>query len=235
MASFAMGPRMGAVVLCAAVLAACSHAPSRELVRDYGHWNESPERFGVCMGYGCAEIHMTGLKPAEWAGVREIFGAPGNAAEERAAIARAVGLIERLVGPRTGSDGDRPGAAIVNFRRQGQMDCIDEAFNTTSYLRFLERDGLLRHHAVGLPVRRGSFIDRWPHNAATIMEKGIGSQAGGAGVAYVVDSWFHGNGVPPEVLPLAEWMAGWSPERALTLDDWRVAGAGETETAAGSQ
>lgn len=229
MAALATGPRLGMLVLCATVLAACSHAPSRELVRDYGHWNESPDRFGVCMGYGCAEIHMTGLSAAEWAAVREIFGSPGDAAAERAAIARAIGLMERLVGPRTGSDGDLPGAAIVNFRRRGQMDCIDEAFNTTSYLRFLARDGLLRHHAVGLPVRRGSFIDRWPHNAATITEEG-------EGVTHVVDSWFHGNGVPPEILPLERWMAGWSPERALTLDQWRAtAGGGETKAAAGRQ
>lgn len=213
--------------VCAVLLAACSHAPSGELVRDYGHLNEGPERFGVCMGYGCAEIHMTSLSAAEWDRVRATFGTPADAAGEREAIARAIGLIERLVGPRTGSDNDAPGAAIINFRREGQMDCIDEAFNSTSYLRFLERDGLLRFHRVGLPVRRGSFVDRWPHNAATIAE------TDGDRRAYVVDSWFHGNGVPPEVLPLERWMAGWSPDRALSLDDWRALAAGAGASAAG--
>lgn len=216
------------IAVLAGVPAACSHAPSRELVQDYGHWNESPRRFGVCMGYGCAEMHMTGLSDAEWAAVREIFGKPEDAAAERAAIARAIGLIERIVGPKTGSDSDAPGAVIVNFRRQGQMDCIDEAFNTTTYLRFLAQDGLLRHHVVGLPVRRGSFIDRWPHNAATITETG-GEQA-----TYVVDSWFHGNGVPAEVAPLDDWMAGWSPDRGLTLAEWEaIAGEGQARAAAG--
>lgn len=203
----------------AALLSACAHSPSRELVADYGAANETPARFGICASYGCRDMIITGLSGAEWAAVTAAFGAPADPAEEREAIRRAIGEIERLVGPKTGTAFDAPGARIVNFDRRGQMDCIDEAFNTTTYLRFLERDGLLRHHHVDLPIRRGSFIDRWPHNTAIIIESA-------SGAAYAVDSWFHGNGVPPEIVAAEVWLKGWSPDTALTLDQWRT----QTET-----
>lgn len=207
--------RIGLCVGLAVLVAGCSHSPSRELVADYGTANETPARFGVCTGYGCRELVITGLGREDWATVTAAFGEPETAAGERESIRHAIGRIERLVGPKTDTAFDEPGARIVNFDRRGQMDCIDEAFNTTTYLRFLERDGLLRHHLVDLPIRRGSFIDRWPHNSATIIETA-------SGTVYVVDSWFHGNGVPPEITTAEAWLKGWSPEAGLTLDQWRA-------------
>lgn len=210
------------------------------MVEDHSARTQTPQRFGVCSDYGCAKLTMVTLTTAEWAAVRAAFGpAPANPAAERQAIRRAIGQMERIVGPKTGTDQDQPGAALINFSRAGQMDCIDEAFNSTTYLRFLERDGLLLWHRVGLPVRRGSFIDRWPHNTATISEmEGGGKGAADNGAAerntdaraYAVDSWFHGNGVPPEVVPVTLWLKGWSPKKVYragemgATDDMDIAG-----------
>ncbi len=192
---------------CAVVsLGACTRSPSRELIQEYGHHNESPARFGVCKGYGCATSVRITLTPPEWETVRAAFGSPPpDAVSEREAIRRAIGRIERLVGPRTGTADDKPGAQIINFKNHNEMDCIDESFNTTTYLRFLEQDGLILWHSIGLPVRRGSFIDRWPHNTATIQEKASATD-------YAVDSWFHGNGIPPDVVALDLWLKGWTPD-----------------------
>ncbi|MDA5194931.1 hypothetical protein [Govanella unica] len=194
------------VVAAVLMLGACSNSPSRELVLEHGLRNETPARFGVCKGYGCETFVRISLSPEEWRSVRESFGSPPpDAGSERAAIARAIGRIEQLAGPKSGTADDAPGAAILNFDHKDQMDCIDEAFNSTTYLRFLARDGLLLWHDVGLPVRRGSFVDRWPHNTATVTERASGE-------AFAVDSWFHGNGNAAEVVPLALWLKGWSPK-----------------------
>lgn len=197
--------RLWLVPVAALLLAACTNSPSRELVMEYGDRNGAPSRFGVCKGYGCETFVRITLTPEEWQSVRVAFGPPPpSAADERAAIARAIGRIEQLAGPKTGTALDAPGAAILNFDHKDQMDCIDESFNTTTYLRFLAQDGLLLWHDVGLPVRRGSFIDRWPHNTATVTERASGQR-------YAIDSWFQGNGNAADVVALEDWLKGWHP------------------------
>ena len=194
-------------VALALLVAGCGGSPARKLLQDVEGWPQSPERFSVCKGYGCDEVVLTSLSSREWARVEAVFvGPPGDAASERLKIAEAVGEMERLVGLKTGTEADAPGAAIINFIRQGQMDCIDEAFNTTLYLRMMADAGLLRRHDVGEPARRGYVVDGWPHNTATVHERDTGR-------GWAVDSWFHGNGVPPEIVPLEDWLDGWKPEK----------------------
>lgn len=189
----------------ALLVAACGHSPTSELLTNFGHRTESWRSFGVCVGYGCSTYYHTGLNDQEQARVRAAFGPPAaDAAAEREAIRRAVAEMELILGPKTGTAHDQPGAAIINFDRKGQMDCIDESFNTTAYLTLLAADGLLRLHDVGPPLRRGYFVNRWPHNTATVIERGSGQK-------FAIDSWFHGNGVPPEVVGAKEWLDGWSP------------------------
>jgi len=206
---FPGAPALRAVVvlLLALALVGCGGSPARELLATAGPDEYATARFGVCKGYGCSTLVMTGFSGREWAGIAAIFDPPPvDAADERTRIAVAIGRIERLVGLKTGTEGDAPGAAIINFDRTGQMDCIDEAFNTTVYLGLLAKAGLLRFHVVGEPARRGHLIDGWPHNSATLIER-AGSQA------FAVDSWFHGNGHPPEIIPLGQWLDGWSPQQ----------------------
>jgi len=189
----------------ALVLCGCGGSPARDLLMEVEGRPQSPDRFGVCKGYGCDELVLTSFSTREWARIEAIFDDPApDATSERRRIAEAVGEVERLVGPKTGTDRDAPGAAIINFSRQGQMDCIDEAFNTTLYLRMMADAGLLRWHDVGEPARRGYVVDGWPHNTATVIGRNTGR-------GWAVDSWFHGNGVPPEIVPLDVWLDGWTP------------------------
>jgi hypothetical protein len=193
-------------ILGVLLLAGCTTSPAVSLLSKFGAEN-SPARFHVCRDYGCAKSVMVSLDETEWRQVRALFTpAPSSAADERERIRRAVALIEVLVGPKAGTQNDRAGAAIINFSRRGQQDCIDEAYNSSTYLGFLARDGLLRWHDVGAPARRGFFFDRWPHNTATVTERATGRR-------YVVDSWFHANGVLPEVVPLDVWLDGWHPPK----------------------
>lgn len=192
---------LGAVFL-AALVSGCSRG--EEFVVAYADPTPAPSGFTICHGYGCqykAEVKMT---PAGWQKVRAAFGTrPATPEAERDAAARAIAVLEKKVGSATGTDVDEPGAALI-AKNRFQQDCIDETVNTTTYLRMLHADGLLRFHDIGEAAWRGKFIDRWPHNTAVLVERDSGS-------AYAMDSWFHANGVRPEIVPLDKWKAGWSP------------------------
>lgn len=189
--------------------AGCTHSPSEGLFHQYADGN-SPSRFLMCHNYGCSRKIWVSLNDTDWAGVRAVFARPApRPAEERQQIREAVALIERIVGLKTGTANDAAGAAILNFNKNGQLDCIDEAYNTTNYLRFMANDGLIRWHDVGMPERRGYILNRWPHNTATVIEHGTGQ-------AYAIDSWFGANGELPDVVTLELWLDGWSPPEAQT-------------------
>lgn len=203
------------------MVAACGHSPTQTLLDDFGDRPHSWRSFGVCAAYGCRKYYSMGLSGREVTRVRLAFGgAAENAAEERDALRRAVAELELIVGPKTGTGVDEPGAAIINFSREGQMDCIDESFNTTTYLTLLAADGLLLFHDVDKPLRRGYFLNRWPHNTATVVERASGQR-------YAIDSWFHGNGVPPEVVTADVWLDGWSPAEPKPAIGAMVIGSGE--------
>lgn len=163
-----------------------------------------PGRFSVCQGGGCGDVRELALSPAEWASVAALFHPPTrDPARERLRIAQAIAKLERILGPKTGTAADL-GGTFPGLGRAGQMDCIDESVNTTTYLLLLERAGLIRWHTIENRVTRGYFLFGWPHTTAVIRERRSGSR-------YVVDSWFGNNGSLPHIIPLKPWRRGWRP------------------------
>lgn len=166
----------------------------------------TPYRFRICHSHGCdgqADAHLT---ETQWLPVKALFNQPGQTAEqERAAIAQAVALLERLAGDATGINGDLGGNLGGTFKLIPQQDCEDESANTTLYLSLLSAQGLLKHHTVQARAMRGYIFTGWPHLTAVIRENGTGHE-------WAVDSWFHDNGQLPEILPLEKWRTGWKPE-----------------------
>lgn len=162
--------------------------------------------FSVCHQQGCAERTTMQFTSAEAQLILQAFAMPSaTAAQERALIAQAISRIEQIVGPRTGTDRDLGGTFPGAFR-SGQMDCIDESTNTTTYLRLLDNAGVLHWHtilrpATRLPIPRGW----WPHTSAVIREAATGTR-------YAVDSWFDANGSVPHIVELKLWRRGWKPD-----------------------
>jgi hypothetical protein len=157
-------------------------------------------RVYVCHGYSCRVVTPVTLSAAE---VKQIAAplvpAAPNPATERDALSRAVQIFETLVGRRVGTSGD---LAEMQFGRggRGQMDCIDEATNTTSLLRMLAQAGHLKHHHVLQPSARGFFLDgRYPHATAVLAEID-------ANTKWAIDSWPRANGQAPVIQKLSEWM-----------------------------
>jgi hypothetical protein len=168
------------------------------------HQNPTPQHFEHCQGGGCAEVETVALSAQEWQPVRAIFDPPATDAEaERKLIAQAVGMLERIVGPKTGTATDRAGT-FGNSGYPGQLDCNDESTNSTTYMRMMAKDGLLHFHEVVDTKTRGFFFNGWPHTTAVIREIASGRK-------FAVDSWFYDNGVPAVVLPLEVWQGGWRP------------------------
>ncbi|MGD8631391.1 MAG: hypothetical protein PVG72_11790 [Gammaproteobacteria bacterium] len=162
-------------------------------------------RFSVCFDHSCRTIVTRAVSSQEWQLITAPLQTPASvAADERAAIAHAIALMEQTVGNKTGTSGDR-GGNLAGFGTPGQMDCIDESNNTTTYLKLLQQAGLLKFHEVRERSTRFGLFAGMPHTTAVIRD--IENRQD-----YVVDSWFFDNGERPVIMPLEEWKSGWSPD-----------------------
>ena len=83
-----------------------------------------------------------------------VSSSPATAAGERATLRRQISRIERWTCSTHGVCNDSPD--ISWWSRNGQMDCVDEATNTTTYMLWLASIGALRQHRVVPPRSRGS-------------------------------------------------------------------------------
>ena len=156
----------------------------------------------VCYDFGCKQRSVVNLPLTDWAGVVDWFKpAATTAAQERQQIKQAIGWMEVLIGRYTPTHRDLafdlPAAKYDSADLfPGQQDCIDEAVNTTTYLRLLESKGVLRHHSVVEQAYRRAIFDQ--HWAGQIMEKSSGKR-------FVVDSWFQPNGYLPIIQNSKDW------------------------------
>ena len=171
------------------------------LVHVSGHGSsiEPPEKFTVCFDFSCKTTQEVQISSEDWHQVTSLFLLNGDAKEERQRIREAVAELERIVGTYTpthrdvalnGPYTDEPSS------KHGQMDCIDESINTTTYLRMMERAGLLKFHLVRDRAYRQSLLNQ--HWAAQIVDTRTGKY-------YVVDSWFEDNGELPIMVTGETW------------------------------
>lgn len=155
------------------------------------------EEVPICYNYGCAIMDIVDFSEDEMQQIGELFSMVPDAAREREAIAEAVGMFETFAGQQTPTWADKGGNA-ADEDAPGRMDCVDESANTTTYLRLLERRGLLHFHRVLAPVSRIHWV-LYTHWSARIAETGTGQE-------YAVDSWFHDNGEPAVIFKMEDWM-----------------------------
>ena len=164
--------------------------------------------FTICYGGGCAAFSHVSLSDTDWQAIIKNFESmPKNAAEERTDIANAIGTFEQIVGAKTGTSEDK-GGTFGNSAYPNQLDCNDEAANTTIYMRLLNNAGFLHYHQIMDTKTRGFFLNGWPHTTAVIKENASKD-------LYAVDSWFYDNGKPATVVPFALWKSGWKPEKTI--------------------
>ncbi len=197
-----------ATLLAMTVLTAC--ATTENSYKDYLAKRHVADPAGLtlqhCHAYGCQVVSDITLTQDEWNKITSIFKPVlTNAQQERERISKAIGLFERIVGPKDGTQNDIRGT----FRQTGrdQLDCVDESTNTTTWLAMLQQAGLLRFHVLQPPTMRFPIIHagRWPHQTAVLREKQTG-------IDYAIDSWFQDNGHDADIIDLKTWKSGWKPE-----------------------
>lgn len=163
----------------------------------------TPNNYSICHGHTCAKTAYIQLSPAQWATVEALFlPLPDNAQQERQQLKLAIALLETMTGKQAGTHNDRAKNDVTEGLN-GQLDCIDEATNTTVYLRMISEANLMLFHQQASRTSRGGLF--YPHNTATITEIGSNTR-------YAIDSWFNHNGEPPAIIPLPLWKSGWEPE-----------------------
>jgi hypothetical protein len=168
------------------------------------HSSPTLSAFEICHSGGCAEVSNVSLSDEEWQQISAIFDNNAeNAAEERSQIAQAIGVLETLIGNKIGTAGDLAGT-FGNSSHKGQLDCNDEAINTTTYMRLLSENGLMPLHAIEDTRTRNFFFTGWPHSTAVIRDIATGER-------FAVDSWFYDNGHAATVVPFATWKANYVP------------------------
>ena len=192
-----IGPMRKSLVLLFLGLATAAHADDW-FSRGHGRAPTKDQIF-VCHGYTCRIVTPVRFGADEIAKIAgSLARGPTDAVAERDAISMAVQEFETIVGARIGTTNDLPGMQFGQGT-DGQMDCIDEATNTTGLLIFLAGHGYLTHHTVEAPAARGFFVDgRYPHNTAVLRDTSSGEK-------WAIDSWPRANALPPVIMRLKEW------------------------------
>jgi len=194
-------------------LAGCSYGGSGPPAPHYSQFKaEMPEgnTVTVCSAHGCRHKTRFTFSRRDIAKLRAIMDRArrdGSPAGERRAIRKAIAWMEDRVGRETGTAADRAGLDFLGAGDPTQMDCVDEATNTTSYLLILQSHGLLKYHTVGIPMTKGDLLKAtlqgdpvkyWPHWTAVIQETKTGQR-------FAVDSWIYANGENPAVVEVEKW------------------------------
>lgn len=186
------------LLLCASVC----QAEMGDISRIY-HSTPSFNHLEICYGGGCTEHQISTLSTDDWQNIVQVFQQVRSAPEERIAIAQAIGMLEYLIGEKIGTATDLAGT-FNNSQYKNQLDCNDEAINSTTYMRLMQQDGLIKFHTIEDMRTRAFFFNAWPHSTAVISEIQSNER-------FAVDSWFYDNGAPATIVPFALWKSGYVP------------------------
>jgi hypothetical protein len=157
------------------------------------------QNFFSCTDYHCDTGQMVTLTASQWQTIRNLFTEDTSPANERENIRQAIAQLENMVGAITGTWRDLAGN-VAGAGQPGQLDCISESKNTTTYLQLMFDDGLLRFYGVEERQVRHPLIFN-THWTAAIIDRSNGER-------FAVDSWFLDNGKPPVIQPLSDWLLG---------------------------
>ncbi len=206
-----------AAVALSLMLAGCLNDPhqlSTTYLDRYAASDPVSTDFRECHGFACSEVSQVSLSHDEWKRITAIFSPrPRDATSERQRIARAVAMTRQLVGHKTGTGvhqwTHKNMLILPNLGDTTQLDCIDEAVNTWTYMRMMERAGLFRFHRVAALAYGGTLTDVNARNAAVLQDN--------AGEYFAIDPSLVDFDATPPVIPLATWLGPWPPDFSATV------------------
>lgn len=152
----------------------------------------------ICMNFSCKTKQAISISEQEWDSIANWLNpAATDAATERENIKKAIGWMEVVVGRHTPTHRDLGGdLGNPEAKFPGQLDCIDESLNTTTYLALFEQNSLLKYHkVVERAYRRAIFDQHWAGQIESL----------DSGERWVIDSWFQHNGYLPYLQASDKW------------------------------
>jgi hypothetical protein len=200
------------IVLLAACLAGCTYGGRGDWRIHYMSFGAEPPRGNtvtVCHAYTCkmqTPYTFTKRDIAEIASVMKRVERADTPAEERRGVAYAIAHIDVKVGAKLGIK-DRAGMQFSASGDPEQLDCVDVATNTTSYLLVLQNNGLLKYHTVDATMSKENLVKGfaqlnpvkyWPHWSAILKETKTGQK-------WAIDRWPFDQGENPAVQKVEEW------------------------------
>lgn len=194
-------------VLLVATLTGCTYERDGPVANHYVEFKTqapSGNTVYVCHAYGCKMQSKFRFTETDIASLRDLMKKMKNSDDakgERRSVAYAIGWMENRVGKEIGTDKDRPGMDFAASGDPTQQDCVDEATNTTTYLKVLDHHGLLKHHTIARPFSKENLlrgVAGWTHWTAVLVEKPNGQR-------WAVDSWIYANGENPAIVEAEKW------------------------------
>lgn len=200
---------LGAALAVSACVTQNAQHQTTTFLDQYAQATPTLASFQECHGFACSSRSQVSLTQQEWRKVVAVLRpAAKDAKTERRKISQAVATMRMLVGAKTGTavhqwtHKDLDILPNVNSDPT-QLDCIDEAVNTWTYMTMMERGGLFKFHQVAQLSNAGSLHN--PRNTAVLKEIKSGDH-------WAVDPALVDAGVPPPVIPLQSWMTEWPPD-----------------------
>ena len=200
------------VIVLAVCLAGCTTGGGddpRIHYLSFGATQPQGNRVTICHAYTCKQQTSYTFSPADIAEISAIMTKVkrnDSPFEERRAVAYAIAKMETDVGKKLGIK-DIAGMQFSASGDPSQMDCVDEATNTTSYLLVLKSNGLIKQHTVEGTMSKENLakglvklrpVEYWPHWTAVLKETKSRQK-------YAVDSWLFNNGENPAVVKVEDW------------------------------
>lgn len=164
---------------------------------DYGKIPVKKDTLIIASGHGAHFKRKFDVDETLANGVTTTMAAATDAATERDAVLQVLATMEKAYGEKLGLK-DRAGTSFTGSGNPTQMDCVDEAWNATVVLIWMENRGILKFHRVREPLAKFG-LTKWNHYAAIIedldtherwaIDTGV-RDIGGVGVIEDASTWY---------------------------------------------
>lgn len=160
----------------------------------YGAARPRGTRATICSAYGCKTQQKFIFTDRFMEAMKKLYADLGvsDGFSERQFFKKAIAAMEKESMISLGLSGDRPSIDLFGNGDPGQLDCVDEATNSTSFLLILNDAGLVRYHRILGPIWKGG-LTRWTHYAALIEDRKTKVQ-------YAIDSGVTKQGGEPYII-----------------------------------
>lgn len=181
----------------------------RPLPADYRIHPDGAVTLRVCFNWSCFSREIITFTPEDMATVSDhmAFCSGGSLHDRLQRVRIGIWRMEELAKKYVPVLANDQAINDQDADLDGRTDCVDNATNTTNFLRVLSDLSLLGDLTVVAPRVRDRFDFGAVHWTAVVVDGQNGEQ-------WSVDSWFRPHGHLPFVMPLDSWLAGkkgWEP------------------------